>query len=449
MELVYLKDIVIILALAVAIVALFTRLRVPTIAGFIAAGMVVGPQGLALVSDPHQVQFLAEIGVTLLLFAIGLELPLEHLRRLWKAVLIGGGLQVGATIALCVLVGRAFDLSWGQAIFVGCVVAVSSTAIVLRGLEQRGEIDAPHGRFTLGILLFQDMCVAPMILIIPTLSGGDVPGAGLAGALLRAALIIGAAILAGKYLVPRIMDIVARTRQRQLFIMTALLFCVGTAWVTASAGITLALGAFLAGVIVGGSQYRHQTLSDIIPFREVFISLFFVSIGMLLDVREIVESLAPIATLLIGILALKFTIVFLTGLALRAPLRVSVMSATALAQVGEFSFVLLGAGAAVSLIGEDLNTQLTVAIALSMLLTPLLLSLAPRFAAGVGRLGFLTPAFAGEESTAGSVTTVSLNNHIIIGGYGLAGADLARGLRDCGEPYIIVDLNPDNVRLAH
>ncbi len=447
-ELDYLKDLVIIMGLGVGIVAIFHRLKIPTIAGFILAGMMAGPKGLGLVNDMHQVHVLAEIGVALLLFGIGLELPLTRLRRLWRPVLIGGFIQVGLTIIITFLIAQSFDLSWEASLLTGFIVAVSSTAIVLKGLDQRGEIDAPHGRFTMGILIFQDLCVVPMIMIIPFLGDSGEVSTGIISILVRSVLIIGVILFAARLLVPKLLDMVARTRQRHLFIMTVLLICIGTAWVSANAGISLALGAFLAGLLVGGSGYRHQAMADIFSFREVFISIFFVSVGMLLDLAAIIPNIVSIVILLTGIMIGKFMIVFVTGLSMRMPVRVSAMAGTALAQIGEFSFVMLGVATAYQLIEPTYANNLMAAAVFSMLLTPFALSLAPALAAGVGKFRFFSRLMDISNAEEASESSSKMKDHVIIGGYGLAGHDLAKALKDFNIPHVIVDINPENVRLG-
>ncbi|UCD18163.1 MAG: cation:proton antiporter, partial [Candidatus Zixiibacteriota bacterium] len=249
-EFVYLRDLVVILAIAVFVVTVLHRLKVPSIAAFIFAGVLVGPNGLSLINDMHQVEVLAEIGVALLLFGIGLEISLDRLKRLWRPVVFGGSVQVGFTIILAFFISRLFEIPVRTSILIGFIVAVSSTAIVLRGLETRGEIDAPHGRLTLGILVFQDLCVVPMMLAIPLLAGAHTTVSDVALTLGKAVGIVAAVLVASRLIVPRILLMVARTRQRHLFVMAVLLICIGTAWLTSSAGVSLALGAFLAGLVV-------------------------------------------------------------------------------------------------------------------------------------------------------------------------------------------------------
>ena len=342
-DLTILRDLTVILATAVFVVALLRRFGIPTIAGFIVAGTLVGPKALGLIGDVDQVSFLAEVGIALLLFGIGLELSLERLRRLWQSVLIGGSLQVGITIGVALLLSPLLGVTLPQATLLGFIIAVSSTAIVLRAFESRGDLDAPHGRLTLGILVFQDLCVVPMMLAIPLLAGGSTMGGWLWVAMLVTVVALGLVVLAANFLVPRILHWVAGTRQRDLFILTALVVCIGTAWIATRAGVSLALGAFLAGLIISGSEYRHQAMADLIPFREVLTSLFFVSIGMVLDPISIVRDIGPVMLWVTALIISKCLIVMAVVWMMRLPLRVSILAGVSLAQVGEFSFVLFSA----------------------------------------------------------------------------------------------------------
>ncbi len=443
-----LQDLSLIMALAVVIVALFSRLKLPPIAGFILAGVLAGPNGLGWISQIEQVQLLAEVGVVLLLFGIGLELSLDRLRRLWKPILVGGTIQVGLSIAVSYLIAQMFGLPAATSLIIGFVISISSTAIVLKALQQRGEVDAPHGRFTLGILVFQDLCVVPMILIIPLLSDVTADLTTVAWSLGRAALIVLGVLVASRYVVPRLMDIIAETRQRHLFIMTVLLICIGTAWLTAEAGTSLALGAFLAGMVVAGGEYRHQAMSDLIPFREVLTSIFFVSVGMLLDPTIIMSSFGTVAGLLVAIILGKFIIVFVTGLMLKLPTGVSTRSAAGLAQVGEFSFILITLSAQEELLTGALGDSLTAVAILSMAVTPLGLMAGPHLAAGMGRMPGIRRWIKVPTAEDIDEERVEFRNHVIIGGYGLAGRNLSRILKQSGIPYLIAELNIDNVRKA-
>lgn len=442
-----LKDLVVIFAVAVVIVGLLKRVGIPSIAGFIFAGIFVGPNVLGIVDDVHEVEVLAEVGVALLLFGIGLDLSLDRVKRLWRLVVMGGTLQVLATGAVTVAVLLRVGLEAPVAVLFGCVVAVSSTAIVLSALRTRGETDAPQGRLTLGILIFQDLCVVPMILVIPLLSGNVAP-AQIAIMLGKAAAVLAAVLFGARLVVPRLLRLVAYTRQRELFVLSVFLICIGTAWLVSAAGISLALGAFLAGLVVAGSEFRHQALSDLIPFREVFASIFFVSVGMLLDPVAIVTNAAPILIMIVVIVMGKALIATLAGLVTRLPLRVSILAGLALAQVGEFSFVLLNAGRDAMVLPQPFTDNLLAAVVVSMLITPLIIMVSPQVAAGVvsipvftRRMGVRTP---GERPLASK----PLTNHVIIAGYGLTGQELAQSLTECGVSYVIVDINPENVRRA-
>ena len=445
-EIYYLKDLVIVLGAAIVVVTALRRAGVPSIAGFILTGALVGPTALGLVDDTHQVEVLAEIGIVLLLFGIGLELSLDRLRRFWRAVLLGGGIQVTLTVACTAVVANWFGLAPGPAIFLGCVVAVSSTAVVLRGLSTRGELEAPHGRLAVGMLVFQDLCVVPMILAVPILAGGSGTTQEILLAAGTALAILAGVLIAARYLVPRLLAIVARTRQRDIFILAVFLVCFGIAWALSLAGISLALGAFLAGLVVAGSEFRHQAMSDLISAREVFASLFFVSVGMLLDVSDVLEHLVSTVGLLGIILAGKFTIILGTALILRLPLRVGILSAATLCQIGEFSFVLLNTASGTGLLETTLSHNLLTAIILSMLLTPVGAMLAPKLALSASRVPWLNRVLDAEPP--GIDVHEPHSGHVIVAGYGLTGQEVCRAVRDTGIASIVVDVNADNVRAA-
>ncbi|MCP4686196.1 MAG: hypothetical protein GY867_12225 [bacterium] len=447
-ELAYLKDLVIILAFAVVVVAVFHRLKLPAIAGFILSGLLVGPEGLGLINDAHKVEVLAEIGVALLLFGIGSELPLSKLQRLWKLAAVGGVLQVGLSALVSFAVCRAAGIEDRAAVIIGFVVALSSTALVLRGLQQRGEVDAPHGRLILGILVFQDFAVVPIMLVLPLLVGASIETGAFALTLAKSAGLVVVILLLAMLIVPRVLKLVARTRQRQLFILAVFVICLGTAWLVTQSGASLAIGAFLAGLVVAGSEYRHQALADMISFREVFASLFFVSIGMLLSPAAILDNLVTITAILGGILLGKALIVFVTAFVMRMPLRVSLIAALALAQVGEFSFILLHAIKGTGLITPSLESSLISAAILSMFITPFLMSYGPRLAAGLGRFHHLSRLLEIHTAQEAPDAVCKTCDHVIVAGYGFAGRELSHTLDQHNVPYVVVDLNIENVRRA-
>ncbi|HUV29665.1 MAG TPA: cation:proton antiporter [Acidobacteriota bacterium] len=448
LELAFLKDLVVILSVAVVVVIAFHRLKLPSIAGFILSGILVGPRGLGLIDDAHQVEVLAEIGVALLLFGIGVELALKKLQRLWRLAVVGGVLQVGISAGAAFAIGRMAGLPTNSAVLIGFVVALSSTAIVLRGLQERGEVDAPHGRLILGILVFQDFSVVPMMLILPLLIGADLSAGAFVVTLAKSIGIVLAVLLSAILVVPRILKLVAQTRQRQLFILSVFVVCLGTAWLVTRSGASLAIGAFLAGLVVAGSEYRHQALADMISFREVFASLFFVSVGMMLSPSAILGNLAAIIAILAGILLGKSAIVFIVAFLMRMPLRVCLVAAFALAQVGEFAFVLLYAIQGTGLIAKSVENSLVSAAILSMFITPFVMSYGPKLAAGLGKFTRLRRLIEVDSAEDASDAVCKMCDHVIVAGYGFAGRELAQVLNQHEIPYIVVDLNIENVRKA-
>lgn len=438
-----LTDLVIIFAAAVVVVLVLSRVGLPSIAGLIVAGVLIGPSSLGLVSELKRVEVLAEVGVSLLLFGVGLELPLSRLKQLLRPMLMTGSLQVVLSTGLAALLAYLCGLSPAQALILGLVVAPSSTAIVLRQLETRGELEAPHGQQMLGVLLFQDLCVVPMMLVLPVLTGGNEGGANLTMSLLRSLAVLFFVMIAARLLVPRVLHVVARERKRDVFVLAVFVVGVGTAWAASSAGVSLSLGAFLAGVVIAGSDYRHQAMGDLIPFREVFASLFFVSAGMLLDVSLLFAAPKAVLGLFIALLFGKGLVVLVIGIVLRLMLRVSVLTAIGLCQVGEFALVLLGSVHEQRALPETLEAQLLCASILSMIATPLLLAVAPRLVVLVERVGFLRAIF-GHKSLSVE-TEKSLCDHVIIAGYGVAGRTLAHRLQSEGMEVVVVDLNARSV----
>jgi len=435
-----LNDVVLILSLAVAVLFLCHRLKVPVLVGYLLTGVLVGPYGLKLVSAVHDVELLAEIGVVLLLFTIGLEFSLERLLAIRKQVLLGGPLQVLATMALAALLGLLFDLTIQQALFAGMLTSLSSTAIVLKQLQQRAEVDTPHGRMSLGILIFQDIAIVPMLLITPFLAGQGGDGSqDLSLSLAKGVLILLLVAAAAKWLIPRLLDQLVRTRDHELFLLGIVVLCFGIAWVISQAGLSLAMGAFLAGLIISGSEYSHQAMGKIMPFRDVFTAFFFVSIGMMLDTRTILEAPALILGLTLLVLLAKGTIAGLTGLFLRHPVRTAAMGGLALAQIGEFSFILSRAGVEQGLL-DPYPYQLFLAVAvLTMAATPFLFPLAQQ----AGEL--LARRFPLSASRHEPPEEVKLKDHLVIVGYGVNGRNIARAAKAVGIPYLIVEMNPDTV----
>ena len=446
----FLGEIVALFALSAGIAYLCTRIRLVPIAGFLITGVVVGPNALGLVQDPELVSTLAEIGVILLLFEIGIEFSLKKLGRLKKAISLGGGLQVGGTIAVVAGAGWVAGVDWASSVYTGCLVALSSTAVVLSLLSDRGETDTPAGQISLAMLIFQDLAIVAMILIVPMLAGTGGSGWAVAGALGQAVLVIGGALVLARVVVPRILEEVARVRRPELFVLAVAAIGLGTAWLVSLAGVSLELGAFLAGLVVSESEYSEQALSEVLPFRSLFNAIFFVSVGMLLDLSFFLEQPLLLLGTVVGVLVVKALIVTLAALALGVPIRIAATVGLGLAQVGEFSFVLERAGRAAGLspmgLGPAGEQTFIVTAVLLMLGTPALLSVAP----ALGRwlqgtvLGRLT-----EDTDVGPTSgETSLEDHVVIVGFGPAGRRLAQVLDEDDLPFVVVDLNSTSVEEA-
>lgn len=370
MQIPILQDIVVILGLSVAVIYLFQRLKLPSVLGLLITGVIAGPNGLSLVRAVHEVETMAEIGVILLLFIIGLEFSLKTLASIKREVLLGGSIQVGGTIGLVFLIAVLLGYDWNKALFMGFLVSLSSTAIILKLLQEKGETNAPHGRISLGILIFQDIIVVPMMLLTPLLAGhSEAPGS-VWLLLLKASVVVVAVLYGASYLIPRILHAVAKTKNRELFILTVIVICLVVAWGTNQAGLSLALGAFLAGLIISESEYSYQATGIVLPLREIFTSFFFVSIGMLLDMRFLIEHLGGILLLVFIVALLKFFVVSLAVFLLGYPRRTTLITALTLFQVGEFSFILAGVGMQFDMLDGVMQQYFLATSILTMALTP-------------------------------------------------------------------------------
>ena len=442
-----LRQLLIVLAATISIVFLFHKLRLPAIVGFLLAGVIMGPNGLKWIRAIEQVETLAEIGVVLLLFTIGLEFSLERILPIRRHVLWAGGLQIALTTLAVVLVSSSLGFSLEVGIFYGFLVSLSSTAIVLRIYNERGEIDAPQGRWAAGILLFQDLCIVPMILLVPILGQSGRGSYLLIGwALVKAVLLLGLIVLAARRLLPWILRQVALLRNRELFILFVILVGLGTAWLTSEAGLSLALGAFIAGLVISESEFSHQIVADILPLRDTFSGIFFISIGMLLDLHFLAQDVfTPLLNSSL-IVALKSAVVLLVLWLVYGSVRLGVVLALSLAQIGEFSFILARAGQDYGLLSAVGEQTFLAASILSMIATPFLIQGAHRIAFG---LQGITGKKPGQESPEpGEGTGSPGTGHVIIVGYGLNGQNLSRVLREVGVPYRILEMDPALVRQA-
>lgn len=446
----FLDEVALIASLGVLVTLVLSRLRLPAVAGLLLTGALVGPAGLGLVRSLEAIQVLAELGVVFLLFTIGLEFSVSRLASVLKQAAVGGLLQVGLT--LVAVAGAAWALGWspGKAFFIGCVFALSSTAIVLRALTERRELDAPHGRFIVGALLLQDLCVVPMVLVIPMLGGVKAGGGleALALALGKAAGGVVITLLLARKVVPRLLAWVDASRSREVFLLSVLALCLGTAWLTGSAGLSLALGAFLGGMVLADTEYGHRAMSEVLPLRDAFSSLFFVSLGTFFDVGVVLSQ---------PLLVLGFTAAFVLGKGLlatlaaatmRFPSRVAWLAGVGLAQFGEFGFVLASLGQATGLVtAAELAPVLSAGI-VSMFLTPLLVRLAPHVSAGERMLAPLEKLLGVRSIDEADAGEQPLEGHVVVIGYGLAGKTISGALQRSGSTVVVLELNAETVRSA-
>ncbi len=443
-----LSNIVIIMALAVAVLFICSRLHIPSIVGFLITGILAGPSGFRLIKQVSEVQTLAEIGVVFLLFTIGIEFSFQRLSRLKRAALLGGSLQIALTTLAVFFIMTRLGFRSNLSIFTGFLISLSSTAIVLRTLQEKAQVESPHGGAALGILIFQDIAVVPMMLLIPLLAGGDAHlGKSLLVLLAKGIGIVLIVIVAAEWLVPRVLFQIARTKSPELFMLSIVVICLSTAWLTSSLGLSLALGAFLAGLIISESEYSFQALSNIYPFRDVFTSFFFISVGMLLNLNFFSEHLGWTLLFVILVLMIKFSIAAISAALLGFPFRSSVLTGLSLSQVGEFSFILAGAALGSQLLPANIYQYFLAISVLTMILTPWIIDLSPRIAdllakplpKKLSRGWHRFPELEGFDAR-------NLADHLIAIGYGINGKNVTRAARIAGIKYVIIEMNPETVR---
>lgn len=444
-----LQDILILLGFSVVVVFVLQRLSLPSILGFLLTGIIIGPYGLSLVNALHEVEIMSEIGVILLLFVIGMELSIKQLMAIRKTVFIGGLLQVGLTVAVSTFVCKFMGMPWNESVFIGFLFSLSSTAIVLKILQDKNEISAPHGRNALGILIFQDIIVVPMMLVTPILAGQSTSiWLEISQLLIKSALVVLITYVSARYLVPKLMYLIAKTKSKELFLLTTITLCFAVAFLTSEAGLSLALGAFLAGLIISESEYSHQATSSILPFRELFTSFFFISVGMLLDIEFFIQNAAMVMLLVIIVLIVKGSITAIAIAVLKYPLRTVLLTGLAIFQIGEFAFILSKVGIQYGLLTNEMNQYFLSVSIVTMLLTPFVLIFSEKIV-GV----FVNSALqkkinpnAGMSDAIDQADPEHLENHLLIIGYGINGKNVALAAKYSNIPYLIVELNADIVR---
>jgi CPA2 family monovalent cation:H+ antiporter-2 len=441
MGLEFLKTLVIIFGVSAFVVFFLQKLKAPSIVGFLIAGAALGPHGFGFVEEVREVELLAEVGVILLLFTIGLEISLKNLKRIRSAVLGGGFSQVLLTLLATAAIAYPFLRKLNESLFIGFLVALSSTAIIMKMLLDRAEMDSPHGRLSMGILIFQDLCVVPLMLLIPILAGNQGSFPGLLWTMAKSAAILFLVIFSARWLVPNILHQIVHTRSRELFVITVILLCLGTALLTSELGLSLALGAFLAGLVISESEYAYQAISDILPFKDSFNGLFFISVGMLMDLRFLSQNPLLILFAVIFILLLKISTGFFSVHLLGHPVRVSLQTGLQLAQIGEFSFVLAMAGKSAGLITESLYQLFLSSSVLTMLLTPLIVQLSPNISNWISSKKLLERLDRMRKRAEREGLPSKKEGHVIIVGFGLNGKNLAEVLKEASVPYVALELN--------
>jgi len=441
----FLGDILIIIGLSAVVLYLCHRAGIPVIVGYLLTGIVAGPSGFGLVRQIEAVRILAELGIVALLFTIGLEFSFRNLLQLRRTALLGGSLQVLLTLLAATAVAHGLGRPPGEAVLIGFVTSLSSTAIVMKLLQDRAEIDTPQGTSTLGILIFQDLVVVPMMLILPLLGGAarESPETILqlvAGEIGVVVLIV----VAAKWLVPWTLLKVTQTRSRELFLLAVVMIGLAVAWMTQTAGLSLALGAFLAGLVISESEYSHQALGSILPFRDVFAGFFFVSIGMLLDLGYLAAHPVETAGMTAGILLVKAAIATAAALIVGLPLRTSLLVGLSLSQIGEFSFILAEAGNKYAVFTGNRYQEFLAISVLTMMATPFIFRGSPRLAEALSRLPVPRRLKRGKFHMEDS-RRVRAKDHLVIVGFGFNGRNLARAARAMGIPYAVIEMNPDVV----
>ncbi|HEY90322.1 MAG TPA: sodium:proton exchanger [Dehalococcoidia bacterium] len=426
------------------------RLRQPIILGYLVIGTAVGPHALGLIGDLELVETAATIGVALLMFTLGLEISIAQLRQVGKIGMWGGITQIVATLALGLIAGY-FLFRWPlpQAGLFGLIISLSSTAVCLKILMERGELASVHGRIMIAILILQDIGVVVMTVIIPLMGGmtDNIPLT-LAIAAGKALLFIGFAIIAGRWVLPWLMGRVGGVRARELFLLTVLVLCLGAAVGTHILGLSIVFGAFLVGLVLRETRFVHQALAEITPLRDIFATLFFVSLGMLLDPLFLINNWQSVALLVVVIITLKFLVVFSIVRLFGYSSRIAIVTGVGLFQIGEFSFILAQSGVNMGIVSDQFYSLILASAIITMLLTPVSISLACRL---FPKLALMA---GGRRTDAKKISAPSVSvpteglNRVVIAGYGRVGGNIAQGLLDAGIPYLIIDLDPERVSEA-
>ena len=445
-----LQLVLILLATAVLAVVVFRLLRLPPMLGYLLSGVIIGPHALGLIPEVTETHHLAEFGVVFLMFSIGLEFSLPKLVTMKNVVFGFGTAQVCASMIIVMIVTWMIGIDWRVGLALGGVLAMSSTAIVSKMLSERLELNSDHGRQIIGVLLFQDLAVVPLLIVIPALantvdsSNADL-GVTIILALLKAGMVLGLILFLGQRLMRPWFHLVARQKSSELFVLNVLLITLGLAWLTGIAGLSLALGAFLAGMLISETEYRHQVEDDIKPFRDILLGLFFVTIGMLLDIQSVLQNFLWVMLLLIALITIKASLIAGLSHLFKSNSGAAVRTGLSLAQGGEFGFVLLAEANSLNIVDNATMQPVLAAIVLSMLIAPFIIEHSENMARRFSSTEWMNRAM---QVTNIAAQTMSEEQHVILCGYGRSGQNLSRLLEKESVPFVALDLDPRHIRDA-
>ena len=446
MELSILIDIVIIFAFSTAVNYLFTRIKIPTIIGYLLTGIVIGPSLFGIMRSPHDIEFMAELGVIILMFTIGLEFSLNHLIKIRKIVFFGGFAQLLFTAGITAFVSRMYDMSWEAAWFVGFLTALSSTALVLKILQERGELTSNFGRTVVGILVFQDIILIPLILLTPMLGGQTTHiGSDLLILGVKTIGIIALVYVGNRWIMPKVLHMIALTKNKELFLMSILLICLAVALLTAELGMSLAFGAFLGGLMISRSEYSQDAFGHVLPFKDTFTSFFFVSIGMMLDLSFVFDNLILVLATVLLVLVIKTLVAGSTAFMLGHTFRGTVVVGLAMAQIGEFSFILAKVGQNYQIL-TDFYYQLFLAVTIvSMSITPFIIMIAKPVANLMLKLP-IPPLLVNGLFPLQDIDVPEMQNHIVLIGKDSRSLNLSRMANRMKLPYVSIVFDPADAR---
>lgn len=442
-------DLVTVLAAAAGGGLLAALLKQPVLLGYLIAGILVGPTGLGLIKEVVQVETLAQFGVAFLLFALGVEFSFSELKKVKEISLGGGGLQIILTITITALVSIAtgWVTSPPQGVFLGAILSLSSTAVVLKSLMERNEADAPHGQVMLGILVVQDLALGLMLAVLPAL---DRPveeiGIAMGWALLQTMLFAAGAVVAGIWLIPPMLRLLAKTESRELFLLGVCAICLGIALLTEHLGLSIEMGAFVAGLMISEAEYADETLTYVEPIRDIFASLFFVSIGMLIDPTFLWNNLELILGLVALVFVGKFLIVTPLVRLFRYPLKTAIIVGLGLAQIGEFSFVLASEGQALGLVSRRVYLLILGTTAVTLVLTPFVMRAVPKLLDWAESVPWLDRYLTQADVAVVVSEDIPFQNHVVVCGYGRIGSNMVKLLTAMDQPLVVIDQSESRVQ---